>query len=75
MEHKKSYTSDIEEQFRMKIFMENKHKIAQHNIKYGAGQVSYKLGLNKYSDMVSENNFKKFLTDVLFSLLVFCYYS
>lgn len=37
----------------MKIFMENKHKVAKHNAKYEMGLVSYKLGLNKYADMVS----------------------
>lgn len=36
----------------MKIFMENKHKIAKHNAKFARGEVSYKLGLNKYADMV-----------------------
>ncbi|CAB0032288.1 unnamed protein product [Trichogramma brassicae] len=51
-EHRKGYGSDIEEKFRMKIFMENKHKIAKHNAKYEQGLVSYKLKLNKYSDML-----------------------
>lgn len=37
----------------MKIFMENKHKIAKHNAKFARGEVSFKMGLNKYADMVS----------------------
>lgn len=36
----------------MKIFMENSHKVAKHNKLYALGQVSYKLGINKYADML-----------------------
>lgn len=32
--------------------MENKLKIAKHNAKYEQGLVTYKLGVNKYADMV-----------------------
>ena len=52
VQHKKGYNSNIEEKFRMKIFMENKHKISKHNAKYEMGLVPYKLQLNKYADMV-----------------------
>ncbi|XP_018577098.1 cathepsin L [Anoplophora glabripennis] len=50
--HKKQYESEIEERFRMKIFMENAHKVAKHNKLYALGHVSYKLGINKYADML-----------------------
>lgn len=50
--HKKSYDSKVEESFRMKIFMENWHKIALHNRQYEMQQVPYKLGMNKYGDML-----------------------
>ena len=36
----------------MKIYAENKHKIAKHNQRYELGQEKYKLGVNKYSDML-----------------------
>lgn len=36
----------------MKIFMENRHKIAKHNQRYEQGLVSYQLGMNKYADML-----------------------
>lgn len=36
----------------MKIFMDNAHKVAKHNKLYAQGVVSYKLGLNKYADML-----------------------
>ena len=32
--------------------MENSHKVAKHNKLYAQGKVSFKLGLNKYSDML-----------------------
>lgn len=68
--HKKQYENEIEERFRMKIFMENSHKVAKHNKLYALGQVSYKLGINKYADMLHHefvhtlngfNNTKKLL--------------
>ncbi|XP_076239458.1 cathepsin L [Calliopsis andreniformis] len=52
MEHNKVYKSDVEERFRMKIFMDNKHKIAKHNGNYEMKKVSYKLKMNKYGDML-----------------------
>lgn len=36
----------------MKIFMENKHKIAKHNQLYQKGQISYKLAINKFGDLL-----------------------
>ncbi|KAL5280910.1 hypothetical protein ACFFRR_004740 [Megaselia abdita] len=36
----------------MKIFQENRLVIAKHNQKYAQGLVSFKLGVNKYSDML-----------------------
>lgn len=52
LEHKKNYDSETEESFRLNIFMENKNLVAKHNQKYHLGHVSYKLGLNKYADML-----------------------
>lgn len=52
LQHSKNYNSETEERFRLKIFNENRHKIAKHNQLYAAGKVSYKLGLNKYADML-----------------------
>lgn len=37
----------------MKIFLDNLRKIVEHNRKYETNEVSYKLGMNKYGDMVS----------------------
>ncbi|XP_066994144.2 cathepsin L [Anabrus simplex] len=52
LQHRKKYTSPTEEKFRMKIFMENRNKIAKHNARFERGEVKYKLGLNKYGDML-----------------------
>ncbi|XP_063906825.1 procathepsin L-like [Zophobas morio] len=52
--YNKQYQSEIEERFRMKIFMENSHQIAQHNKLYAQGLVTYEMGINKYSDMLHQ---------------------
>lgn len=52
MEHGKSYDGEKDEQYRMKIFTDNKYKIAKHNQLYETGKVSYKLGLNRYADLL-----------------------
>ncbi|XP_077279174.1 cathepsin L [Temnothorax americanus] len=50
--HKKVYQSPIEEGYRMKIFLDNTRKIAEHNRKFEMKEVPYKLGMNKYGDML-----------------------
>lgn len=52
MQHNKKYDSETAETFRMKIFLENKHKIALHNQRFEQGLVKYRLGLNKYADLL-----------------------
>jgi cathepsin L len=52
LQHGKNYHDELENKFRMKIFLENKHAIEKHNAKYEMGLVSYKLGLNKYGDLL-----------------------
>lgn len=50
--HSKKYASETEENYRMKIFMENKHKIAKHNRLFELGKVTFRQKLNKYGDML-----------------------
>ena len=50
--HHKDYNSTEEEKFRMKIYMENKQRIAKHNTKYYQGHHSYKLEMNYYGDLL-----------------------
>ncbi|KAI8421371.1 hypothetical protein MSG28_009451 [Choristoneura fumiferana] len=52
MEHNKTYESKEEDKFRMKIYAENKHKIARHNQRYEQGQVTFRLKQNKYGDLL-----------------------
>lgn len=54
IQHRRKYADATEEKFRLKIFMENKHKIAKHNQQYELGLVSYKLDLNKYADLLHQ---------------------
>ena len=50
--HRKSYNSTEEEKFRMKIYMENKQRIAKHNTRYYQGHHNYKLEMNHYGDLL-----------------------
>ena len=43
---------DVEDMFRMKIFLENKQKVAKHNQLYGQGNKTYSLKLNQFGDQV-----------------------
>uniref|UniRef100_A0A1L8DPC9 cathepsin L n=1 Tax=Nyssomyia neivai TaxID=330878 RepID=A0A1L8DPC9_9DIPT len=51
-EHSKAYRDAHEDKMRFEIFKDNKHKIARHNQRYEDGKVTYKLGLNKYADLL-----------------------
>jgi len=48
--HSKSYENEVEERFRMKIYLENRHKIARHN--KDAETHGYYLEMNAYGDML-----------------------
>ena len=51
--HGKNYSSSVEDKFRLKIFMENKAKIAKHNALFHQGEKSYSMKVNSYADLVS----------------------
>uniref|UniRef100_A0A2R5LIH6 Putative cathepsin l-like cysteine proteinase b n=1 Tax=Ornithodoros turicata TaxID=34597 RepID=A0A2R5LIH6_9ACAR len=63
--HGKEYESKTEEHFRKKIFMENSHKVARHNAKFARNEVSYKLAMNEFGDLLhhefvsTRNGFKR----------------
>nr|XP_045624176.1 procathepsin L-like [Procambarus clarkii] len=52
IEHDKKYATDVEDSFRMNIYMENRHKIAAHNKLFATGHKSYRLRMNKFGDML-----------------------
>ncbi|XP_067004602.2 cathepsin L [Anabrus simplex] len=54
LQHRKKYTSPREDEHRMQIFMETRNKIAKHNEAFERGEVTYKMGLNKFADMTNE---------------------
>lgn len=63
--HNKRYADQSEENFRLKVFMENKHKIAKHNQKAANGLKGYTLAMNHFGDLLHHefvsimNGFKK----------------
>lgn len=64
----KKYDNEIEERYRMKIYMENKHRIALHNKMFQRGEVTYDLEMNHYGDLLHHeflsrmNGFKRNLS-------------
>lgn len=54
--HGKKYDNDVEERFRMKIYLENRHRIARHNKDENK---PFKLSMNKYGDLLSHEFTKK----------------
>lgn len=63
--HGKQYSDKSEENFRLKVFMENKHKIAKHNQRAANGLKGFTLQMNKFGDLLNHefvsimNGFKK----------------
>jgi len=51
--HGKSYESDMEEKFRMKVFKDNLKKIKLHNDNFKQGTVSFKMEINEFADLLS----------------------
>ena len=51
--HGKTYKSDVEEALRQQIFIEKVAEIEQHNKRYEAGEESFNMAINRFSDMVS----------------------
>ena len=51
--HGKTYQSDVEEALRQQIFIEKVAEIEQHNKRYEAGEESFNMAINRFSDMVS----------------------
>lgn len=52
LQNGKAYKDNTEEKFRMKIFNENKHKIALHNQLYAKGLVNFTLEMNEFGDLL-----------------------
>ncbi|XP_031628230.1 cathepsin L1-like [Contarinia nasturtii] len=50
-QHSKEYKTKTEEQRRISIFKKNVEKIHKHNQAYENGDIAYKLGINKFTDL------------------------
>lgn len=65
MKHMKHYNDKSEENFRLKVFMENKHLIAKHNQRAANGLKGFTLAMNIFGDLLHHefvslmNGFKK----------------
>lgn len=57
MKFNKKYQSETEEKFRMKIFLENRRRIAKHNQMFRTGAVTFELAENHLADLLP-NEFK-----------------
>ncbi|XP_030569894.1 cathepsin L-like [Drosophila novamexicana] len=60
VEYEKSYEDDGEEQLRMQIFKDNKELIDRHNERYAAGEETYEMGVNQFTDMLA-TEFRKIM--------------
>lgn len=54
LQYSKTYANDTEHDSRMKFFLQNRNTIAEHNKLFNEGHVTFKMGLNEYSDMSSD---------------------
>ncbi|KAK8732808.1 hypothetical protein OTU49_006938 [Cherax quadricarinatus] len=54
LEYQKQYSSLEEEDYRMKIFFDNKHRVLEHNKLYAQNLTSFKLEVNQFGDMLRE---------------------
>merc|ERR1712117_837046 len=52
--YEKAYDSMTDEKHRMKIWVDNLIHINKHNLLYKEGKKSYKVEMNQYADMTSE---------------------
>ncbi|XP_060653849.1 procathepsin L-like [Drosophila nasuta] len=64
VEHEKSYDNEYEEQLRLQIFRDNKKLIDRHNKRYSAGEKTYKMGVNKFTDLTSKEFKRLMLTSL-----------
>lgn len=51
LKYGKIYQNQTEDDMRMGIFLKNKQRIDDHNERHSNGMASFKMGLNKFSDL------------------------
>ncbi|KAM8708762.1 hypothetical protein ACLKA7_015691 [Drosophila subpalustris] len=50
--HNKTYGTESQEQLRWRIFKANKEMIDRHNERYAAGQETFEMGINEFTDLL-----------------------
>lgn len=51
--NKKTFKDETEEAIRFEIFKDNRQYILQHNRKWENGEVSFRIGVNEYADLLN----------------------
>ncbi|KAJ9584493.1 hypothetical protein L9F63_021162 [Diploptera punctata] len=54
LKYGKHYKNKVEEEFRMRVFLETKEKVARHNAEYELGLHTYTLGINRFADQLRQ---------------------
>ncbi|KAL7732137.1 hypothetical protein ACLKA6_010265 [Drosophila palustris] len=52
LSHNKTYKTESEEHLRWRIFKANKEMIDRHNERYAAGQETFEMGVNEFTDLL-----------------------
>ncbi|XP_065222098.1 uncharacterized protein LOC135846757 [Planococcus citri] len=63
-QHSKQYETMEEEERRMKIYLDNEKKIAEHNERFEKGEETYEMGINKFSDLTDQEFAALYLTKI-----------
>lgn len=63
-DHQKVYENVDEELKRMQIFMDNKKLIDSHNERYAAGEETYEMGVNQFTDLLPSEFQNEMLTNL-----------
>lgn len=64
--HNKSYENENEEQHRLLIFKDNKELIDKHNERYAAGEESFEMGVNEFTDLQPKEFQELMLSSIVF---------
>ncbi|XP_065221427.1 cathepsin L-like proteinase [Planococcus citri] len=64
VQHTKQYETIEEEERRMKIYLDNEKKIAEHNERFENGEETYELGINEFSDLTTQEFNELYLTKI-----------
>ncbi|CAG9770898.1 unnamed protein product [Ceutorhynchus assimilis] len=64
LEHGKFYQTEDEEDYRRQVFMDNLHKINEHNKNYELGITTYKMAMNHMGDLTSDEFLRYYTSEM-----------